>query len=54
MKFLGEIEEINIKTQHPEFLEWKWIDAKELPDIAVHFKIDVYKKLLKEIINLKN
>ena len=54
MKFLGEIEEINIKTQQPEFLEWKWIDAKELPDIAVHFKIDVYKKLLKEIINLKN
>ena len=54
MRFLGEDNEINIKTENPEFLEWKWIDAKELPDIAVHFKIDVYKKLLKEIINLKN
>ena len=26
MRFLGNDEEINIKTNKPEFLEWKWID----------------------------
>ena len=25
MKFLGKDNEINIKTKHAEFLEWKWI-----------------------------
>ena len=31
-------EEININTQNPEFLEWKWIEFKKLPEIAVNFK----------------
>ena len=26
MRFLGKDNEINIKTKHPEFLEWKWIN----------------------------
>jgi len=54
MKFLGENEEINIKTKNPEFLDWKWIDPTLLPNIAVRFKVDLYKKLEKElnIINL--
>ena len=26
VKFNGEENEINIKTKHPEFLDWKWID----------------------------
>jgi len=41
--------EINIKTKHPEFLDWKWIDPENLTDIAVHFKLEVYKKLKSEI-----
>ena len=28
VKFNGEENEINIKTKHPEFLDWKWIDIK--------------------------
>ena len=24
-RFLGQDEEINLKTKHPEFIEWKWI-----------------------------
>ena len=49
MKFLGKPEEINVKTKNPEFLDWKWIELSKLPEIAVHFKADVYKKIKKEL-----
>ena len=54
MKFVGNESEINIKTKHPEFLDWKWIDLEDLTKIAVNFKLEVYKQLkseLKKIIN---
>ena len=54
MKFVGNDEEINIKTEHPEFLEWKWIEADKLTEIVVDFKLNVYKKIkekLKKILN---
>ena len=49
MRFIGDDSEINIKTKHPEFLDWKWIDPKNLTEIAVNFKLEVYKKLKSEI-----
>ena len=49
MKFIGDESEVNIKTKRPEFLEWKWIDLENLTEIAVHFKLEVYKKLKSEI-----
>ena len=49
MKFIGDESEINIKTKHPEFLDWKWIDLENLTEIAVHFKLEVYKNLKSEI-----
>ena len=49
MKFLGENDEINLNTAKPEFLEWKWIDPSELTNVVVEFKIEVYKKLKKEL-----
>jgi putative (di)nucleoside polyphosphate hydrolase len=49
MKFIGDESEINIKTKYPEFLDWKWIDPENLTKIAVHFKLEVYKKLKSEI-----
>ena len=52
MRFLGKNEEINVKTKHPEFLDWKWIEPLELPNVAVHFKINVYKKLKEELASL--
>ena len=48
-KFLGQDSEINLKTMHQEFIEWKWIDPKKLPDVIVDFKKDLYLNLLKEI-----
>jgi len=46
---MGQINEINLNTNHPEFIEWKWIDAQFLPEIIVEFKKDLYFNLLKEI-----
>jgi len=49
MKFIGDESEINIRTKRPEFLDWKWIELENLTEIAVHFKLEVYKKLKSEI-----
>tara|TARA_B100001146_G_scaffold30418_1_gene23918 strand:- start:152 stop:628 length:477 start_codon:yes stop_codon:yes gene_type:complete len=54
MRFIGNETEINIKTKHPEFLDWKWIDLKDLTKIAVPFKLEVYKKITPEIKKLLN
>ncbi len=48
-RFLGEEKEINLNTKHAEFIDWKWIEPKLLPEIIVNFKKDLYLNLLKEI-----
>ena len=48
-KFLGNDDEINLNTGNPEFIEWKWVDPKILPDVIVDFKKNLYVDLLKEI-----
>ena len=48
-KFLGNENEINLKTKHPEFIEWKWISPNKLPDVIVNFKKNLYINLLREI-----
>ena len=53
MKFIGKNEEINIKTKNPEFLDWKWVNPSDLPEIAVNFKVDIYKKVFEELAALK-
>ncbi len=53
MKFIGSNDEINIKTNSPEFLDWKWLPISDLPKVAVNFKIDIYKKILEELNVLK-
>ena len=55
MRFVGEDREINIKTNNPEFLEWKWSNVEKITEEVVNFKFHVYKKIqdeLKKIINL--
>ena len=54
MRFLGQDNEIDIKTKNPEFCEWKWIDLENITDLVVDFKLHVYKNVktkVKEIIN---
>ena len=49
-KFVGNEKEINLKTKNPEFIEWKWISPRRLPEFIVDFKKKMYQKLL----NTKN
>ena len=54
MRYLGNDNEINIKTNKPEFLDWKWIHLNMLTDVVVDFKLHVYQELkekIKKIIN---
>ena len=48
-RFLGEEDEINLNTKHAEFIDWKWIEPKLLPEVIVNFKKDLYLNLLREI-----
>ena len=49
MRFLGNNDEINLKTNHPEFLEWKWINVQNITDKVVDFKLHVYEKIKIEL-----
>ena len=52
MKFLGDDNEIDLKTERPEFLEWKWINIANITDKVVDFKLHVYEKIKQELKNL--
>ena len=49
MKYLGNDNEINIKTSNPEFIEWKWIDLDKITETVVNFKLHVYEELKEKI-----
>ncbi len=48
-RFIGNENEINVNTKHPEFIDWKWIDIDQLPSVIVDFKKKVYMDLVPEI-----
>lgn len=48
-RFKGKESEININTEYPEFIEWKWIEMNKLPDVIVDFKKNIYEKILIEL-----
>ena len=55
MRFVGEDNEININTKHPEFLEWKWVELSEITKLVVNFKLNLYQEVqrkVEKIINL--
>ena len=54
VKFLGNDKEINLEKDKPEFIEWKWLDIENLPNVIVDFKKKVYEKLLPKIRNFIN
>ncbi|MDC0415907.1 RNA pyrophosphohydrolase [Candidatus Pelagibacter sp.] len=49
MRYLGEDNQINIKTKKPEFLDWKWVDLKEITNLVVDFKLHVYQKVQQKV-----
>ena len=54
VKFLGNDGEINLQTDKPEFIEWRWLDIENLPNVIVDFKRKVYEQLLPKIRNFTN
>ena len=48
MRFTGTDGDINIATEVPEFLDWKWADLERLPSLIVPFKRQLYEKLVEE------
>ena len=50
----AKYEEINIKTNNPEFLEWKWIDLGMITEVVVDFKLHVYEELKKKVHKIIN
>ena len=49
VRFVGKETEINLKTKHPEFIEWKWVEIEDLTKVIVDFKKNVYEKLVVEL-----
>jgi putative (di)nucleoside polyphosphate hydrolase len=54
MRFTGEEKEININTQNPEFLEWKWVKLDQITELVVNFKLHIYKELKEKVKNILN
>ncbi|WP_170459755.1 RNA pyrophosphohydrolase [Ruegeria arenilitoris] len=46
LRFLGEDDQINIQTDHPEFTRWKWQDPDRLIAEIVPFKREVYERVM--------
>ena len=45
-RFLGEDDDVDIATRHPEFTAWRWIAPATLPDVIVPFKRDLYAQVI--------
>lgn len=48
IKFLGDDSAINVKTEDPEFSEWKWVTKEEVVGSIVPFKREMYEDVLQE------
>ena len=52
LRFTGNDGEIDIAHpgggHKPEFVEWRWVEARELPDLVVPFKRHTYERVVKE------
>src|SRR6056300_1290069 len=49
LRHIGNDSEINIQTKKPEFLDWKWVDLKEITQLVVDFKLHVYKEVQEKV-----
>jgi putative (di)nucleoside polyphosphate hydrolase len=48
MRFTGIDADINIATEIPEFLDWKWAEIDRLPSLIVPFKRQLYERVVAE------
>ena len=52
VRFAGANADINLKTEHQEFSDWKWIDIDELLELVVPFKRETYAKVIEAFADL--
>jgi putative (di)nucleoside polyphosphate hydrolase len=45
LRFNGIDDEINIATEEPEFVDWRWVAYDQLLTLIVPFKRDVYRQV---------
>ena len=53
LRFTGDDSEIDIATpgggaHEPEFIAWRWVAMRELPDLVVPFKRQTYERVVDE------
>jgi len=48
LRFTGDDSDINIATEHPEFMAWRWARLSELVDFAIAFKRGSYREVVAE------
>ena len=52
LRFTGKDSEINIDDpgggHKPEFVEWRWVEMRELPGLVIPFKRGTYERVVKE------
>jgi putative (di)nucleoside polyphosphate hydrolase len=52
LRFTGEDTEIDIAHpaggHEPEFIDWRWVEIDELPELVVPFKRQTYERVVKE------
>lgn len=48
IRFTGTDEDVNVGTTTPEFSDWRWVEADQLLEIIIPFKLKLYKKVLEE------
>ena len=51
LRFTGDDSEINISQpggghHKPEFIDWRWVELKSLPDLVVPFKRQTYEQVV--------
>ena len=48
MRFTGHDADIDLATEHPEFMDWKWTEPERLPELIIPFKRQLYRDVLAE------
>jgi putative (di)nucleoside polyphosphate hydrolase len=50
MRFEGQDSDVNIRTKHPEFKAWQWVEPLRLVDLIVPFKRQLYREVVTEFL----
>ena len=46
VRFVGRDDDINLKTEHQEFSDWRWVDIGDLLRLIIPFKRETYAKVI--------